>query len=185
MAQNRSICINSLTGLFGVGLTWSSIFPYWWQPHPCPVSKCNKVPLGEKRWQALTRGKAALTVSTAWIPRSSCEEELGRNSLLLSPAKSFCKRLGRGEISLWLPREITSTPWTFMNAFTDSVNGDLGFGQCFCLLSGKWESLKFHYAWSLGRPSSLAWLQVGDGWLVETSSRYFCDTVSDSLAVCR
>lgn len=40
------------------------------------------------------------------------------------------------------------------------------------------ESLKFHYVWVLGG-SFLAWLQVSDEKLVETSSRHLSDTFSD------
>jgi len=35
------------------------------------------------------KGEAALTVRTAGNPRSSCQEELGRNALILSPEMSF------------------------------------------------------------------------------------------------
>lgn len=76
-----------------------------------------------------------------------------------------------------------------MNAFTDTVDRDLGLDNVsiyqvesnllhFCCFA---ENLKFHYVWVLG-DGSLAWLQVSDKWCAHTSSRYFCDTVSHSLA---
>lgn len=86
-------------------------------------------------------------------------------------------------------KKLPFTLWTSMNAFTDTVDRDLGLDNVsiyqvesnllhFCCFA---ENLKFHYVWVLG-DGSLAWLQVSDKWCAHTSSRYFCDTVSHSLA---
>lgn len=134
----------------------------WGQPHLvlrvlcpdgdhmlCPVSKCNSFPLSQILWQALTRGEAALTARTAWNPRSSCREELGRNAHLLSPEISSATFLDEKKISLRLSGEIAFTQRTFMNAFTDTVNRDLGLDSVsvYCVESNRLHLCSFFLLW--------------------------------------
>lgn len=164
----------------------------WRQPHACPVSKCNNPSSQSDTLAGLDKEEAALTVSTAWnlwdlhVKRNW--EEMLSHFLQKLPLHFFlgCKR----KFNVASTRIYLHPVDLHMNTFTDTANRDLGLDsvsvyrvESNCLhLCCFGESLKFHYVL---RVCSLAWLQVCDKCLEETSSRYFCDTVSDSLAARR
>lgn len=87
----------------------------------------------------LIRGEAAPTAGTAWNQRSPCQEELGRNALLLSPEMSFGSCRFRKKLSLTL--------WTFMSTFTETLNKDLRFGNgsVYCMKSNRLHLRGFEF----------------------------------------
>lgn len=157
-----------------------------WHPYACPVSKCGSFPLSQSDITAdMTKRQAAPTACTAWNPRSSCQKEPGGNALLLSPAHVLWNLLGCEEGSTW---NYSTPPWTFMSAFTDSLNrssSGLDRFSVYCLKSiclhlHSWDdNLNFHHVLVLAH-KFLARLQVCEA--CRDISRYFCGTVSESLA---
>lgn len=84
--------------------------------------------------------------------------------------------------SWWHSWMLPQTPWTEIQVGTMFLFTEWKVIACTSAVQGRaWSSILFEY---LG-VSFLAWSQVCDIWLVETSSRYFCYTVSDSSAVWR
>lgn len=71
---------------------------------------------------------------TAWNQRSLCQEEPGRNALLLSPEMSF-EDFGRCSFH----KKLFLTLGTFISTFTDTLNKDLCFGNAsvYCMKSDR------------------------------------------------
>ncbi len=129
----------------------------WWQPHACPVSKCNTFPLrySGRPWH----GGSSTNSSHSWKSKIFMARETGKKYILTLCRNVLCNLLGF-ESSLQLPQETTITPWTFISAFTDCEQR-CRFGHCFCLLRGKWLPVP-----------QLFWRKLGV-WLCLSTWRYF------------
>lgn len=83
-------------------------------------------------WQ----GRSSTNSPHSLKPKIFMSRGTGKKCLLTFSRNVLCNLLGCEGSFLRLPVEITFTPWTFMNAFTDCEQR-CRFGQCFCLLRGK------------------------------------------------
>ena len=109
------------------------------------------------------RGEAALTFHTAWNQRSSCQEEQGRNAPSPSPEMSSAALHETINLHPHGPSwALSQTPMSVWTMFLFTVQKVIA-----CTSAALGESLKIHYVLVLG-DGFLAWLQVCDGWLVET-----------------
>lgn len=149
----------------------------------------NHWPSSHSLYHTLTKGKQHWELS-----QLEARGGLRRNALLFLPQSSSATLLHVSKHCCFHKKLKKPSPYgpldsVDVNTFADSVNRDLCLdnvsvyqvetnGLHLCCFG---ESLSFHYVWRLG-DCSLAWLQVCDKWPIEASSRYFCDTVSDSLA---